>query len=102
MKKKTGKTSRFLAMTLSFVLVMGLCFSGSAAREIRSGKRQENAQRLPGDSNVNVSPAPVIDDSPINPDTGGKKRPGDTLKQQRNPNHDNKRVPKKLNPHRLW
>jgi hypothetical protein len=102
MKTKTGKTSQVLAMILSFVLVMGFCFAGPAARDMRSGKRQENTQQIPGVSNLTASPAPVVDDSPINPDTAGKKKAGDASKRQKNSNQDNQKVPKKFNPHRLW
>lgn len=102
MKTKTGKTSRFLAMILSFVLITGFCFSGPAAREIRSGKRQDNTQRTQADTTGTVSPSPVVDDSPINPDTAGNKKANDTLKRQKNSKQDSRKVQKKSNPFRLW
>jgi hypothetical protein len=102
MKLTSGKINQMLVTVLTFVFVTGFCVYGPAAGQARPVKKQENTQQTAGDSNGSTSPAPVVDDSPINPDTTGKKKAGDTQKQQKNSDQDGKKTQKKFTPHKLW
>jgi hypothetical protein len=102
MKLTNGKTSQLLAMALTFVFILGFCLSGPAAGQARLVKKQENTRQTAGDSNGTASPAPVVDDSPINPDTAGKKKTVDASQRQKNSNQEAQKTSKKGNPHRLW
>ena len=102
MKTISGKTNRMLVTLLTCVFVMGFCVSGPAAGEARQWKKHQNTQQETGDASGTVSPAPVVDDSPINPDTGGRKKADDTRKQQKNSNQENQKTQKKFTPHKLW
>ena len=102
MKLTNGKINQMLVTVLTFVFVTGFCVYGPAAGQAGSEKKGQNTQQTTGDTNGAASPAPVVDDSPINPDTTGKKKAGDTQKQQKNSNQDGKKTQKKFTPHRLW
>jgi hypothetical protein len=102
MKLTSGKINQMLVTVLTFVFVMGFCVYGPAAGQAHPVKKQENTQQTAGDTNGNGSPAPVVDDSPINPDNGGRRKANDTLKQQKSSNQDGKKTQKKYTPHKLW
>jgi hypothetical protein len=102
MKLTSGKINQMLVTALTFVFVMGFCVYGPAAGQAGALKKRQNTQQTTGDSNGTASPAPVVDDSPINPDTTGKKKAVDNQKQQKNSDQDGKKTQKKFTPHKLW
>ena len=102
MKLTNGKINQMLVTVLTFVFIMGFCVYGPAAGQAGSEKKHQNTQQTTGDTNGAASPAPVVDDSPINPDTGARKKADDTLKQQKSSNKDGKKTQKKFTPHKLW
>jgi hypothetical protein len=91
MKTKNGKIKSLLAMALLFVFVMGFCVYVPNA-EAGALKKHPNSQQAAGDSSGNVSPAPVVDASPINPDSGGGKKADDTLKQRKSSGQAQKKI----------
>jgi hypothetical protein len=102
MKLTNGKINQMLVTVLTFVFIMGFCVYGPAAGQAGSEKKHQNTQQTTGDTNGAASPVPVVDDSPINPDTAGKKKAVDTSNRQKKSNQEAQKASKKINPHRLW
>jgi hypothetical protein len=63
------KTTRLLTITIAAALLFlsGIFYSAPAGQRYRTVTRN---------TEVTSVPAPVVDDTPINPDTAGKLRPG--------------------------
>ena len=79
MRTKTGQLGRMAATALSLVVLLGLSFSVPAGQGKYAWKAHEKAKNSsPDAAAVDAPPAPVTDDTPINPDARCRGKAADS------------------------
>lgn len=98
-KTKSGSTP---ALFLALVFAAGLSFSAFAAGRAPVWHKKETSSNSMSDSDAAASPVPVVDDTPIDPDTAGKKAFIDAQRKRDRSGGDGQNARKKVKPRRLW
>ena len=78
MKAKTGRFYRTVVMVLSLVFLVGICSSAAAGQGRHAWKVSEKSKPASNDAAAVAPPAPVTDDTPIDPDAHVRGKVSDT------------------------